>query len=271
VKIKIVVPHNGRISNHTLQSLDNIKDGNGLEFEFGQHPGSIYVADNRNDQCYGPDGLDAWPDAFLFVDSDMEFTLADIHALAARNVEICCGAYCFKETPMAEFIVAGMWLPDYPGISSRMPGFRSSVTHGCFPVDWSGFGFALVSKAALQKMPFPWFHHPVMPVPPGAGPFPQKAVGEDIGFCLRAREAGIKVYLDADVRIGHINPGARMSEKKETSIPASIDQPVMAISKAMMEMAEQWRQLAAACASLKKENNELKAKLPPPQPVDSAT
>ena len=268
MKILVVVPHAGHVSTHTLQSMEGIKDGDGLEFRFAKHPGSIYIADNRNDQCYDKDGLLAWPDAFLFVDSDMEFTLADIRALAARDVEICAGAYCFKETPMAEFLVAGMWLPDYPGMSGRLPGFRSSVTSGFFPVDWAGFGFVLVKKTALQKMIFPWFYHPVLPVPPGAGPYPQKAVGEDIGFCLRAREVGINVFLDADLRIGH-KKGSPMEPKKD-GIPADIDQVVMGINRALLDAAVAYRKLSTIAQALKAENEKLKKELPPPPPVDSA-
>lgn len=268
MKILVVIPHNGHISNHTMQSVERIKDGDGLEFRFSTHPGSIYVADNRNDQCYNADGLLAWPDAFLFLDGDMEFTLADIHALAARDVEICCGAYCFKEPPLAGFLVAGNWLPGYPGMASRVPGFKSAETSGCFPVDWTGAGFLLVKKTALKRMAYPWFYHPVMPVPLGAGPYLQKAVGEDIGFCLRAREAGIKVYLDADVRIGH-KKGASMEQKKD-GIPADIDQMVMSINRALLEAAEGYRKLSAIAQALKAENEKLKAKLPPPPPVDSA-
>ena len=256
MKILVVIPHNGRISNHTLQSVAGIKDGDGLEFRFSKHPGSIYVADNRNDQCYNADGLLAWPDAFLFIDGDMEFTLADIHALAARDMEICAGAYCFKETHMAGFLVAGMWLPDYPGMAGKMPGFRSSVTYGCFPVDWTGAGFLLVKKTALMKMPYPWFYHPVMPVPPGAGPFPQKAVGEDIGFCLRAREAGLNVYLDADVRIGH-----KKGDTMEKGVPASIDQMVLEISGALSGLAGDWRKVVSVAQGFKDENDKLKAEV----------
>ncbi len=259
MKILVVIPHNGRISNHTLQSVEGIKDGDGLEFRFSSHPGSVFIADNRNDQCYNADGLLSWPDAFLFIDGDMDFNLSDIHSLASRDGDVCCGAYCYKEAPLADFLVAGMWLSGFPGISGKAPGFRSSVTTGCFPVDWTGAGFMLVKKAVLHKMPYPWFYHPVMPVPPGAGPFPQKAVGEDVGFCLRAREAGINVFLDADVRIGH-KKGASMEPKKE-GIPADIDQMVMGINRALLEAADGYRKLSTIAQALKAENDKLKAEL----------
>jgi hypothetical protein len=265
VKIKVVVPHNGRISNATLACLDNIKDREGLEFRFGKHPGSVYIAENRNDQCYGLDGLDEWPDAFLFIDGDMEFTLADIHALAVRDVEICSGAYCYKEAPLAEFLVAGMWIDGYPGHSGRKPLFRSELTDGFFPVDWTGAGFLLVKKTALRKMLFPWFYHPVMAVPPGAGPFPQKAVGEDIGFCLRAREAGIKVYLDADIRIGHINPNKGEVMEQKNRIPPSHAETVLAIQEAQTRVVRDYSTAVqmivakdARIAELEKELKEAK-------------
>ena len=265
MKILVVIPHNGHISNHTLQSVEGINDGDGLEFRFASHPGSIYIADNRNDQCYNADGLLSWPDAFLFVDSDMEFTLPDIHALAARDVEICCGAYCFKEAPLAGFLVAGNWLPDYPGMASRVPGFRSSVTHGCFPVDWSGLGFALVQKTALKRMVFPWFYHPVMPVPPGAGPYPQKAVGEDIGFCLRARDAGIKIYIDCNIHIGHKKGDVMENKDQKQTLPKSYASMALQLnqknSEIITKMAMDYDAVVAMIQEKANEIEQLKSKL----------
>ena len=29
-------------------------------------------------------------------------------------------------------------------------------------------------------------------------------VGEDLSFCWRARELGYKIYLDADIKLGHV-------------------------------------------------------------------
>ena len=267
IKILVVVPHNGYITAHTMRSLDLIKNGNGLEFRISKHHGSVFIADNRNDQCYGKDGLDNWADYFLFIDSDIEFTLAHIHAMVERNVDICSVSYCFKEDILSDYIVAGNWIPGYPGISEKKKEFRRSNTTGFVCVDWVGAGFLLVKKSAMEKMTFPWFYHPVMPVPPGSGPYPQKSVGEDIGFCLRAREAGIKIYIDCNIHIGH-KKGDVMENKDQNqkqTLPKSYASMALQLnqknSEIITKMAMDYDSVVAMIQSKEEEIENLKVKL----------
>lgn len=64
---------------------------------------------------------------------------------------------------------------------------------GLFECDAVGFGALLMKVDVLDKFPHPWFT-----MQDGSTSF-----GEDIRFCVKARKAGVKVWCDSRIRIGH--------------------------------------------------------------------
>ena len=57
-------------------------------------------------------------------------------------------------------------------------------------VDAIGFGACLMRMDVLDRMPEPWFQF--------------TKCGEDIYFCVHAKEAGIRIWLDGSYKLGHI-------------------------------------------------------------------
>jgi hypothetical protein len=60
-------------------------------------------------------------------------------------------------------------------------------------------GCLLINVAALRKLSWPWFRFDY-------GPEPGQRIGEDIWFCRKAREAGMKIWADMDLskELGHV-------------------------------------------------------------------
>jgi hypothetical protein len=58
-------------------------------------------------------------------------------------------------------------------------------------VDAVGFGACLMRRDVLDRMPEPWFT------------FAPGGVGEDIYFCVHAKEAGIRIWCEGSYTIGH--------------------------------------------------------------------
>lgn len=65
-------------------------------------------------------------------------------------------------------------------------------------VDAVGFGAMLMKREVLDAFEYPWFDF--------------KNAGEDITFCVRAKQAGKKVYLDGSYVLGHIGDPAIVTE-----------------------------------------------------------
>ncbi len=69
-----------------------------------------------------------------------------------------------------------------------------------FTVDYTGFGWVLIKKGVFENMEYPWFA-PKMQVFESGGV--QDMCGEDVSFCLDAKEAGIETWCDPRIRVGH--------------------------------------------------------------------
>lgn len=65
-------------------------------------------------------------------------------------------------------------------------------------VDAVGFGAMLMKREVLDRFEYPWFDF--------------KNAGEDITFCVHAKEAGVKVHLDGSYVLGHIGDPVIITE-----------------------------------------------------------
>ena len=61
-------------------------------------------------------------------------------------------------------------------------------------VDAVGFGAVMTKREVFEKMEDPWFHMT------GRG---GEHVGEDMSFCVHAKQAGFRVFLDGQYKLGH--------------------------------------------------------------------
>jgi len=64
------------------------------------------------------------------------------------------------------------------------------VPNGLCEVDAIGFGACLMRRDVLDRMPDPWFSF--------------NNAGEDIYFCVHAKEAGIGIWCDGSYMLGHL-------------------------------------------------------------------
>ena len=71
-----------------------------------------------------------------------------------------------------------------------------------FTVDYTGFGWLLIKKGVFEdeKMPYPWFAPKMQVFESGEV---QDMCGEDVSFCLDAKEAGFEIWCDPRIRVGH--------------------------------------------------------------------
>ena len=71
-----------------------------------------------------------------------------------------------------------------------------------FTVDYTGFGWLLIKKGVFEheQMPYPWFAPKMQVFESGEV---QDMCGEDVSFCLDAKEAGFEIWCDPQVRVGH--------------------------------------------------------------------
>lgn len=68
-----------------------------------------------------------------------------------------------------------------------------------FTCDYVGFGFVMIANGVFENMTYPVFGPKLQTFDNGI----QDYCGEDVGFCLDAKELGISILVDPSIRVGH--------------------------------------------------------------------
>lgn len=131
-------------------------------------------------------------DAVLMVDSDMVIPQNALKILATTGADVSLGVYPRKGEPdRVELFRVGE-----RDFTDRNRFSIGDIPHGPFEVKGGGFGCAFVKTSVFERMARPWFRY--VEYESGA------VLSEDVSFCLRAREAGLKTVADGRVMCGHI-------------------------------------------------------------------
>lgn len=127
---------------------------------------------------------DMGADKVLFIDSDQTFQHDALERLLNTKKKIVGAASLTRVEPVT-----------YTCKDSA--GFRIDFSNrkGLQQVHTNGFPLTLIDMEVFKKIPEPYFD-----VSFKDGKF----TGEDESFCLEARKAGYKIWIDADVKVGHL-------------------------------------------------------------------
>lgn len=123
----------------------------------------------------------------LMLDSDMVMPFNLIPGLA-RHQQPIVGALCFKRWPAYTATL-------YQG-EPRQLRVMMQWPEGLVKVTATGCAAMLIDLAVFGNLDPPWFRYEE----DRGG----KTIGEDIGFCYRAGDADIPIYVDTTIECGHI-------------------------------------------------------------------
>ena len=121
-----------------------------------------------------------------------------------KEREIVAGWYCTEDGKTTS---VAHWLDedDFRGNGGVMNlETIASITKRkkSFTVDYTGFGWLLIKKGVFESegLPYPWFAPKMQVFESGEV---QDMCGEDVSFCLDAKEAGFEIWCDPRIRVGH--------------------------------------------------------------------
>jgi len=124
----------------------------------------------------------------IMIDSDIVFTSEDIRKLEEHldnGLDAVTGVYAIG-------------LPPYPPcVFERIEGDYklTEVKEGLHEIGACGGGFLGINKSVIKKMPKDPFDN----IREG-----EIFHGEDISFCHRLHELGLKLWCDSEIKVGHI-------------------------------------------------------------------
>jgi GT2 family glycosyltransferase len=191
-RIAICIPARGQMEVATGFDLAALV---GYTIKTSKHDIDIYTAagtlifDQRNNLV--KTAIENKADYVLFIDADMRFPKDTLKILMAHNKDIIGVNATTRSEPVmptAKTIQINengsiTWLPVY---SNKMSGISK--------VDGIGCGVLLIRTSVFKKIERPYFYFEQLPN--------EKILGEDIYFCIKARDVGIDTWVDHNLSIG---------------------------------------------------------------------
>ena len=127
----------------------------------------------------------------LWIDSDIVFDIEKFYRLVAMDKDIAAGWYMTEDGHTTS---VAHWLEEDDfrgngGVMNHETGDTMSKRRKPFTVDYTGFGWVLIKKGVFEKLEYPWFAPKMQVFESGEV---QDMCGEDVSFCLDAKEAGFE-------------------------------------------------------------------------------
>lgn len=195
MKILIAIPCMDMIDTAFVQSLMGLDLAEEVRIKF--LPGSL-VYDSRNQLTEIARASEC--EYIFFLDSDMTFKGDILKRLLEdaekENLDIVTGLAFTRRMPIRTAIFKkceysvdkdGQLFPD-------AENYNDYPKDSLFPVQACGMACCLIRMSMVDKVLYKFG----LPFSPAQG------WGEDLSFCIRARELGAKIYCDSRVKVGHI-------------------------------------------------------------------
>lgn len=130
-------------------------------------------------------------DYILFLDSDLTFPDDVIEQLIKYQCDIISGLYFMRMPP--HYPTAYIWKEE-----KGQFGFAplNMFDYELMEIDGCGCGCMLINTRIFEKLEPPYF----TPIPSNSG---KTILSEDLSFCKKAIDAGIKLVLNTNVKCGH--------------------------------------------------------------------
>ena len=139
--------------------------------------------------------LDIKADYLLFVDADMRFPKDTLTILMAHDKDII-GVNATTRSEPVKPTAKNIHINE-DGSIDWMPVYSNAKT-GLDKVDGMGCGVMLIKRQVIEGLEVPYFYFEQLPN--------NKILGEDIYFCVKAKDAGFDTWVDHDLskHIKHI-------------------------------------------------------------------
>jgi hypothetical protein len=138
----------------------------------------------------------------LWIDSDIVFDTEKFYRLVAMDKDIAAGWYCTEDGHTTS---VAHWLEEEDfrksgGVMNHETLETIQKRRKPFTVDYTGFGWVLIKKGVFENLEYPWFAPKMQVFESGEV---QDMCGEDVSFCLDAKEQGYEIWCDPLIRVGH--------------------------------------------------------------------
>lgn len=197
MKLLIAIPCMDMVHTPFFKSVISMRCPADIQAEFTISSGSL-VYDSRN--LLAKKAIEHGFDRVLWLDSDMEFQsdlLLRMNEDIDSGLDYVSGLYFKRKPPINPVVYKAVGLTPEADGKSFTPyahSFEEYPEDGLFEIKASGFGAVMTTVDLLRRVQKE-FGLPFAPV---------NGFGEDLSFCLRVTELGVKMWCDSRIKLGHI-------------------------------------------------------------------
>ena len=189
MKTIIAIPCMDTVQTEFVRSLVNMRYVGEIQFCFTECS-LVYQA--RTALCKM--ALEAEADFVLWLDSDVIFHAGMMEELMTdiQGKDMVTAVYHGRRPPFKPVIYKTI-TPGLLPATIKVEEYPDYPTDGLFEVEGCGFGAVLMKTGVIRDVA-ETFHQTFSPIP---------GLGEDLSFCVRARNCGYKIWCDPKIQIGH--------------------------------------------------------------------
>jgi hypothetical protein len=139
----------------------------------------------------------------LWIDSDSVWDNTHIAALLkhANTTDVVSGIYMTANRRDFATVLLKDWDMKYYGEHGEFKFTNENDIRGkrgLLEAAYTGFGFTLMTRRAIESLEYPWFRQITLEV----GDI-YEITSEDVACCTMLRERGFKIWVDPTIRVGH--------------------------------------------------------------------
>jgi hypothetical protein len=135
----------------------------------------------------------------MWIDNDIIFTPQQFQRLLDYDKEIVSGVYMMANR--IHFATVKEWDEEVFKKNGHFNFLKEEDLKnktGLIEVAYTGLGFMLIKKGVFESLNYPWFE-PLFHTIGNTRDFSS----EDVSFCMKVKEKGLKIYIDPQLRVGH--------------------------------------------------------------------
>ena len=192
MKTLIAIPCMDMVHTEFMKSLMQMRRVGDVGFSISS---SSLVYDARNNLA--KQAVDGGFDKILWLDSDMSFAPDLMERLVEDDLDMVGGLYFSRKEPIVPVVYqkVGYFHDDETDeVTPAALNYYEYPQDELFPCEGIGFGGVLVSVDLIKKVQEKYG----LPFSPVLG------FGEDLSFCIRARDVGATIMCDSRIKMGHV-------------------------------------------------------------------
>ena len=194
IKVSLCICTNRDIKAQTTESLLGLVNYARHNFHILVATQGYTIAENRN-YCVVQAQKNK-SDYLLFIDDDMVFPPDTLEKLLAHNLEIVGVNSYSRCLPLSSTVGLMNEKGEYKH-PSRYPEFEMQIPDSLFKAYFVGTGVMLIKMCVFEKIKSPYFEFVV-------AKNGMVLHGEDGSFCEKAKKAGMDIWCDPTIQIGHL-------------------------------------------------------------------